>query len=331
MDKKYRRLPGRVIIGSRASLWLGADHLLSVKNPGFSEEYMRFYYQDIQAIVTNKTYTGKAINVALGACIAITLLLSIQSLPIQVASSIGGFFLFFLVLNILMGPTCKSYIQTAVSREHLPSLRRVRSARRAIKKIAPLIGKAQGELTRYTIAAKVKERPAAPRPKAAGVPPAPRSPEPVKNYSGSVHLALFCVLLLDGVVGTADIFLSSLALTLIGYVMSMGFLILMIISLVKQHGSRLSRGMRRITVASLAYACVQYVLSVVLYMYVIFQSPTARDQWGMMKTMAYLDPFEHPLVLGIFAFAGLTSLTIGGLGMYYYSRFRYEKSTGALT
>jgi hypothetical protein len=34
----------------RASLWMGMDHLLSISEGPYSEEYKRFFFRDIQAI-----------------------------------------------------------------------------------------------------------------------------------------------------------------------------------------------------------------------------------------------------------------------------------------
>jgi len=46
----YRRLPGNAAaLASYHRLWLGPDHLLAVRSVGFSEEYKRFYFSDIQA------------------------------------------------------------------------------------------------------------------------------------------------------------------------------------------------------------------------------------------------------------------------------------------
>ena len=48
-----RKLPGRrrgFLFGS--SVWMGPDHLLLVKSARFREDYKRFYFRDIQAIVT---------------------------------------------------------------------------------------------------------------------------------------------------------------------------------------------------------------------------------------------------------------------------------------
>ena len=65
--KIYRRLPGRKkgIIGIY-TLWQGPDHLLTIDSKRFSEDYKRFYYKDIQAIITRKTIHGKIQNLFLG-------------------------------------------------------------------------------------------------------------------------------------------------------------------------------------------------------------------------------------------------------------------------
>src|SRR5271157_5492261 len=51
---QYSRLPGRSGIFVRGSLWMSADHLLSVRRNPFSESYRRFYFGDIQAIVVTE-------------------------------------------------------------------------------------------------------------------------------------------------------------------------------------------------------------------------------------------------------------------------------------
>ncbi|MBV8816712.1 MAG: hypothetical protein JO022_00070, partial [Acidobacteriaceae bacterium] len=48
----YRRLPGLTLAPTRRrTLYAGPDHLLSVRTSLFIQEYRRFYYRDIQAIV----------------------------------------------------------------------------------------------------------------------------------------------------------------------------------------------------------------------------------------------------------------------------------------
>src|SRR5688500_10943387 len=53
----YIRLPGRgrVVNLARSSLWLGSDDLLLLTRMMGTEEYRRFSYRDIQAIITRRT------------------------------------------------------------------------------------------------------------------------------------------------------------------------------------------------------------------------------------------------------------------------------------
>ena len=48
---QYARLPGRSGFFVSHSVWLSADHVLSVRRNPFSESYRRYYFADIQAIV----------------------------------------------------------------------------------------------------------------------------------------------------------------------------------------------------------------------------------------------------------------------------------------
>jgi hypothetical protein len=56
--KEYKRIGGRGArrrqFFTRNTLWLGADHLLQVEHTGYTEEYKRFYFRDIQGITVQK-------------------------------------------------------------------------------------------------------------------------------------------------------------------------------------------------------------------------------------------------------------------------------------
>src|SRR6058998_3858024 len=79
-EKDYRKLPGlgRDVV-SISRLYLARDHLLVVNSNGYIEEYKRFYFQDIQAIIIRKSITGQVWNWVLGAlafpCLAVAIAL----------------------------------------------------------------------------------------------------------------------------------------------------------------------------------------------------------------------------------------------------------------
>jgi len=147
----YRKLPGRRrgFVFS-ASLWTGADHLLSVRNARFQEQYKRFYFRDIQAIVITKAARWTISAPMLTA----VLLLLIALLFVHVLRPVWDGWIWLLLaalaaawiyLSLAQSCTCRLY--TAVSREDLPSLYRMWTARKALAELERRIAEAQGVFT----------------------------------------------------------------------------------------------------------------------------------------------------------------------------------------
>src|SRR5438045_8577020 len=68
-EKEYQRLTRArsrsafgIVSTGRSSLWLGKDHLLSIESTGYTENYKRLYFRDIQGICIRKTELGKIWN-----------------------------------------------------------------------------------------------------------------------------------------------------------------------------------------------------------------------------------------------------------------------------
>jgi hypothetical protein len=160
-QKAYRRLPGRKAgFLSYCRLWLGADHLLLVRTTGFSEEYKRFYFRDIQAVVIRKTKRHKIwgwmFGILFGLCAVVLIVgfFDMSGRSIQ-SSDIFGLIVWgapavaclaFLYLNFVFGPGCICHIRTAVQTEELSPLKRFRTARKVLESLKPSIEKAQGPL-----------------------------------------------------------------------------------------------------------------------------------------------------------------------------------------
>ena len=154
-DREYIRLPGRrrVTLGfTRNSLWLGKDHLLHVINRGYTEDYRRFYYRDIQAILVRRTQTSRIVNTILGFIVGFNVLLLIAGrfvwawesyvlIPLAVATL---FWIAIFGFQLAAGPTCVCHLRTAVQFEQLPSLFRVRTAKKAIALLRHRIETVQG-------------------------------------------------------------------------------------------------------------------------------------------------------------------------------------------
>jgi len=148
--KLYRRLPGRgTSIAHYVRLYQGPDHLLQVSSTGYSELYKRFYFRDIQAITIRKTHWANLWTILFAVLILGFFLVGFDLTGAGriVLWSIAGFFLACIVLHLGLGPACVCHIRTAVQLERLPTLRRVKAARKAINRIKPFIAEAQGQLS----------------------------------------------------------------------------------------------------------------------------------------------------------------------------------------
>jgi hypothetical protein len=181
--KPYRRLPGSgyrhtvpgwailllffvigifalLFRGRRVQLWQGAEHVLLVEWDGAREHYKRFDYRDVQAFTVLKTNEGKILNAILGTVLCVLAVLAIASSGVGLRVSLlvlAGIFGVILIFNALAGPTCQCSIRTAVQTDELPSLTRLRRARKVLARLRPLITQAQGQLTPEEIPDRMRE------------------------------------------------------------------------------------------------------------------------------------------------------------------------------
>ena len=141
----YRRLPGvKRNPFRKATLWIAGDHILAVNSFRFTEEYRRYYLKDIQAIILRQTSGATAASRVLNAVVIVALLAIVVLrrqtlwLAIPAALLLAG----FLILR-MRGPACVCHVITAVSRDKLPSLYRLKTAEKALRILQPLIEQAQ--------------------------------------------------------------------------------------------------------------------------------------------------------------------------------------------
>lgn len=145
----YHYLPGR---GKRFwivhTLWRGPDHLLAVAATPASEDYRRFYFSDIQAIVIRKTASADIAKiVSLVAALPMAWFL-VQDIREEEPLSFLWWIPLLLMLVIFLvqvfrGPTCVTHIQTPVQVEPLPSLNRLKEAEKVVRELMGPIGEAQ--------------------------------------------------------------------------------------------------------------------------------------------------------------------------------------------
>ena len=192
---RYRKLPGQrrgFIRGS--SVWLGPDHLLAVASLRFREEYKRYYFRDIQALViadsprfhlsTRAALIGYLWVVAFAATFA-----SRYGPPVM-----GGLGIALILAWIYVSATCSCVcrIHTAVSQDRLPSVYRVWTARKFLKAVEAEISKVQGSAEQLLTDAEAVSigPPAAATDAAAATPPPVTPADEPRQTSLAFHLLL---------------------------------------------------------------------------------------------------------------------------------------------
>lgn len=146
---RYRKLPGHrrgFIRGS--SVWLGQDHLLAVNSMRFREEYKRYYFRDIQAIVIAESprfhISTRSALIGYVWLVAFAATFQLNYGP-SVMAGIGiALVLAWIYISVACSCTCR--IHTAVSHDQLRSVYRIWTVGKFLRAIEAEISKVQGSL-----------------------------------------------------------------------------------------------------------------------------------------------------------------------------------------
>ena len=315
----YRRLPGKkksFLVGYH-TLWQGSDHLLQIYSRLGVEDYKRFYFNDIQAIITRKTATGKIQNIILGALAGLFGLLGVVLgggwLIFNVI--IAAMLALFLLLNLFKGATCETYLMTAVQTEKLHPLHRIKTTQPVMNQLRSLIEQRQGRINPQAV-----NHPSA---QPAGKPMPQTRPGANKKFRreprherGRVHLLLFALLILEGLIACAGFRFNHAALTLMGSAIMMSLGVCVVLALVKQHESNLKQALRALTWAALGYVCFSFVTAYIISVGLAFKHPEIlRNQWELFKLFSSTTPWESPLMMtaSIVDLSGAAFIGIPGL------------------
>jgi hypothetical protein len=332
-EKEYNKLPGTkkgFLIG-KYTLWQGAGHLLHVYSRVGVEDYKRFYFNDIQAIITRKTMTGKVQNVVLG------FLLLLFTLPAILNDGgwsvfwavLGGVLLVLLLINLYRGPTCETKLLTAVQTEKLQSLHRLKNAVKVMDRLRSYIQSVQGILSREDLSKTPIRRVIEKRARGSSLQAGKLKPT-LRNEKGWFHMVLFCLLLLDGVLATCGFVFTHVSVTILSSITCIFMGIFVIIALVKQHNSAMPNALKAIAWASLGFVGITFVAGYIISMVIAFKNPgIAYNQLELFKSMSSLSPWDNPLVLSfkIFTICGAFFLGIPGLVMLKQSGSLVEEQT----
>lgn len=320
----YKKLKGSTFLNSNR-LYTGPDHLLSIRYNLFSEEYLRFYYKDIQAIITRRTSKGKILNI----CFSIVLILFL----IFALMLTGGWSVFFsvlaaivsipLVINILKGPTSISHIQTPIQTAKLSAISRIRNSKKVLSRLKPLIEKNQGVLNEELIKQGIQDDKSEDSFKPFNV--------ILKHESGILHLIMLSFLILSSILVAVDIFYQNVILSLINNAFIAAIVVLLIISLIKQKGSDLYKSIKVIAWSVVGYLCIITVSSYLVSIIITIQSQEpVNNQWELIKKISGLSPLDNPWLLGLSLFGFVYSFFAGISGIVLTVKFRreYAKTQG---
>jgi hypothetical protein len=265
---------------ARHSLWLAEDHLLHVTSTQFTETYKRFYLKDIQTIGITQTYGRRNGNIIIGLCTGFLISLFfltkyyLHAWPPGVAE---GFFgpcigalLLFSAFNSLLGPTCICRLYTAVQVEELDTLGRVRTAKRAIRILKPLIESVQGKFSPENFDSAVEG--AALKASAhalAETTSEPREQE-LRHETGTVHASLFGMILLGSLAGATEVLYKSPVKSILNLLVFLGVVVLVVFALTRQSRSDLPASIKRLTWIVLGLTIAEFLFSTIygtIYMF----------------------------------------------------------------
>lgn len=150
----YRRMPGGGSRGKLARIWQSDDHLLLQARYPCAEEYRRFYFRDIQAVIVRKTAAGLVYNCLLSVALGISVLTALAADETYAPRVLVVIFMAALLINVMMGPTCQCHLKTAANLQWLSMVVRLRTARKFIAALRPLVAGAQEDISPQEIASR---------------------------------------------------------------------------------------------------------------------------------------------------------------------------------
>jgi hypothetical protein len=270
-ETKYWRMPGRSGFFVRNSLWIGADHLLSVRRNPFSESYRRYYFADIQAIVVTELpdllapygYGVSAFLIAASAA-----LVYIRHPAWAVLCALASLVAFLVSWR---SADCACYLQTSVSTERLPSLRKRVDAGKTVALL-----KAEIERTQGSVSAEVLEAPPSNARAARLTAPKPA----LRHSSGKAHWIAFALMLVRGGIGYVSLKgVVSLPWGIASGAVGTVILLSLVLAAIQQRHSDLAVGVRRLVYVTLATYVVSGLVSFAVSIYIVSQlGPRATSQ-----------------------------------------------------
>ena len=335
---RYTRILGkRIGLYRRSTLWMGGDHLLAVESSGYTEQYRRLYFKDIQAVIIRETSRKRDLGIlfaSLAFLSALPALIQLDALasPLSfmgVLASTG--FLVMLLLNLYRGPTCTCCVQMPLAAHELPTLKRRRNVEAFLTLLKAQVEKLQGRLSREELSAGLYRLAlSTQQPSPLASLSTRTAPVPSRELSSRIHSFAFGCLILDAALAWLSIHHNDLLLTMVNAFTSTVLSVLLITSAVRQWKSSLP-----VVVKTLLWSgfgvFLSYKLFFWMYIYAIFilgnQVEALRDQWSLFSAVAKLSPHDHPLLVKVMMGYAATALIAGCSGLVTLTMDRWPRKT----
>lgn len=273
--QRYRKLPGhRRGILRGASVWMAGDHLLSVRSYRVREEYKRFQFRDVQAIVVAQCprfhISTRSLFIAFIWLWAYGVGARLLPEWYNTAMWLMAAALVCAWLYISFAQSCRCRILTAVSSDELPSVYRTWTARRFLDQVEPDIAAVQGSLEANWFEAVDA---CTIGPGGASIEPASAPPRPASR-SRTVWSTLFVALLFVNSVTMLLTLHSPVAQVLwLASLLVLAEVVAIVGILVQHHRGILREGMQRLAIATIVKIGLGFYAAIVIMSAVSARTP----------------------------------------------------------
>jgi hypothetical protein len=286
-NERYRKLPGhRRGILRGASVWMAGDHLLAVRSYRVREEYKRFQFRDVQAILVAQCPRFHISTRSLFLAFAWLLAFGVgrQLLPDRFTTAMWliAAALVCAWLYISFAQSCRCRILTAVSSDELPSVYRTWTARRFLAQVESGIAEVQGRLVgnwfevvdAYTIG-----------PTGAPVVPLPASG--IRHPASLPAILLVALLFVNSVTMLLTLH-SPVALVLwLASLLVLAEVVAMVGIFVQHHRGTLRPGMQRLAIATIVKIGLSFYAAILMMSAASARTP-GIDRAAMFALPAYV-------------------------------------------
>ncbi len=318
----YRRLTSRArTLTGYTQLWVADDHLLQLRSTHFHEHYQRFAFADIQAVLVTELPARTPLQAALATAALLWLLcfLLVTSAFAKYFFIItGGIALAAALIDIMLGPRCRCYLHTAVSRELLTPVKRMNTARLVLGKLQSAIEAVQGAIPTEQLAS-FDDRTSA---HAGGMSGTPPEIVAAPGYLPEITFGLFLV---NAVAIALNVYIRNEQLTGLLLTTLFGELVLVVVALIR----RGTRDPRRylyvllvISLIGIGWDAFYFVQTITGWFTGIVDASAARAANAARRSLSLCSITIAVSIAGAWrAVAGLI-----GLGIAYFERMELRPS-----